>query len=159
MFYNQKSFKSKRPVELVVVIALLCLAGWIICGFNQATIKPLNHVYYGNYKHANKQNYLILAFDKNRPKQVGMRLVYGYSKVDGVQRIKYSSNTVTLRPNNHPMVLQISNAGRTLTCAACNGVSMPKTYSMQEPTNSKVGGIALSSITKEAKKDGMYDAD
>ena len=148
-----------RKINIAAMFVMLGAASLVLSGC-QSGHKALNNIYYGHYNDPNSPGQTILAFDKAHPNQVGILFVAGTLKVGEIDPVKYSKNTVTIRPNGKKMILQISGDNHTLTCAACDGIKLSKTYAigMQngKPFDSKMGGIAFNQIAKEAKANGMY---
>lgn len=120
----------------------------------------LHGIYYGYYSDGDPQNFLILAFSKNQPDQVGFRQNHDGSKLDSVFEVSYGKNSVTLHAPEKSITMIISKDNKILTCPTCNGINGPRTFSDTDNNGklfaANVGDIAYESISKNAKSRGTY---
>lgn len=122
--------------------------------------KPLHGIYYGYYSNGDPQAFLILAFDKDHPNQVGFRESIDNLKRDSVFKVSYEQHSLMLHTPGKNIKLLISKDNRILTCLSCNGINGPKTFSDTDnsgkPYPAKIGDIAYRTISKNAKERGTY---
>lgn len=139
---------------LVISLFILMLAG---CSDKH---KPLHGIYYGYYANGDSQAFLVLAFDKDYPSQVGFRENIDNLKRDSVFRVSYEKNSLTLHTPRKDIKLLISANNKTLTCPSCNGINGPKTFSDTDNSGklypARIGDIAYKTISQNAKARGSY---
>ncbi len=147
----------KKKLEISIVVVFIGVFALLLGGCGRSH-QPLGALYYGYYNDNDTSHFVILAFDKQHPKKVAIRMNMSGLKLNGVTSIKYKANSVIIKTTQHPMVLSISPDTYTLTCASCDNVKLPKTYKVGKNKGKaygeKVGASAFKTITYEVKENG-----
>ncbi len=120
----------------------------------------LNNIYYGYYDNRNTEQFVIFVFDKQDADKVAVRVNLDDLKFNSIFPIKYNQDTVTIHGTKGVVELHISKNLMTLTCAHCNGRSLPRLYSMGVDHHAfpdKTVNQAFGEISEDAKAQDGYD--
>lgn len=135
--------KNYRWVARVsLVMGLLLLVG---C---QHSTPPLAGVYYGYY---NERDFIALAFDNEKPTQVGMRRQIGDRQDNRVFPITYQDKQFIITIEKTPITFKISKSRKRMICDACDALGLPTFYNIgmynkNTPYDEKMGKQAFSEI-------------
>lgn len=120
---------KKSFLNIFKTVFFTCISLFVLSGCSP-TEKPLHGVYFGYYDHSDDKQFILLAFDKNHPKEVAVKQKTQNISMDSLSPIQYSSSVVTIATNHGAVDLKISKDEKILICSSCDGVNAPKTYEL-----------------------------